>query len=422
MYAKVFSQIYDGTLCTRGPWQALVTFQQMLVLADLEGNVDMTAGAISRRTTIPLDIIEMGISSLVLPDPESRTPTEEGRRIVRLAEGRSWGWRIVNYAQYRDLKKEEDRREYHREYWRKHRSTASTETQHTQPIQIQDKDTAKEASKNAEPLKSNGGISSPPDPPPIAKSVEISTDSLRRREEVLSEVCRILGETEVSDQAKDAQMTIAHALKGAQFSVQTEIGVSDRGDGCSGRVDIMAAKDGVDIAIELDRMNPRKKSIDKLLSTGGVRVVGLRGGASKRPPPGIDAVVGMRLTGVPKRPAPGSETWEHYSKAYSSKYGVAPVRNQKTNSQVAQLVKRLGASEAPFVAEHYLTHRHSLYVSAKHCLDLLVRDAEKLRTEWATGTQGTHTQALMADKTQTNFNSFAPLIEAARRKEANEAE
>jgi hypothetical protein len=141
MYAKVFSQIYDGTLCTKGPWQALVTFQQLLVLADPDGNVDMTAGAIARRTTIPLEIIETGIAELVKPDPESRTPTEGGRRIVPLADGRSWGWRVVNYKHYRDLKREEDRRAYHREYWHKRKgqnstgSIDSTETQHTQPNQ-----------------------------------------------------------------------------------------------------------------------------------------------------------------------------------------------------------------------------------------------------------------------------------------------
>jgi len=140
MYAKVFSQIYDGTLCTRGPWEALVTFQQLLVLADQEGTVDMTAGAIARRTTIPLEIIEKGIAVLLQDDPESRTPTENGKRILPVSEGRSWGWRIVNYKHYRSLKREEDRREYHREYWHK-RNKAQAEdaqtqtTQHTQPSQ-----------------------------------------------------------------------------------------------------------------------------------------------------------------------------------------------------------------------------------------------------------------------------------------------
>jgi len=136
MYAKVFAQIFDGTLCTVGPWESLVTFQQMLILADQDGSVDMTATAISRRTTIPLEIIEKGIAALLLPDPESRTPTEEGRRIVPLSEGRAWGWRVVNYKHYRQLRREEDRREYHREYWhsRKGKTQQTQQTQPNQPI------------------------------------------------------------------------------------------------------------------------------------------------------------------------------------------------------------------------------------------------------------------------------------------------
>lgn len=139
MYAKIFSQIYDGTLCTNGPWQALVTFQQLLILADQDGDVDMTPAAISRKTTIPIEIIELGIAALLLPDAESRTPTEGGRRIIPLAEGRSWGWKVVNYKHYRQIKREEDRREYHREYWKKRKlnqdSTPLNTLNTTQPAQ-----------------------------------------------------------------------------------------------------------------------------------------------------------------------------------------------------------------------------------------------------------------------------------------------
>src|SRR5471030_121593 len=98
MYGKLFEQMYNGTLGTRGPWQALVTFQQMIILADKDGGVDMTAEVISKRSTVPLEIIAEGIRCLELPDPESRSPNEEGRRIVRLDPDRSWGWRIVNHA------------------------------------------------------------------------------------------------------------------------------------------------------------------------------------------------------------------------------------------------------------------------------------------------------------------------------------
>lgn len=148
MYAKVFQQIYDGSLCTDGSWQALVTFQQMLVLADEQGVVDMTAEAISRRTTIPIDIIKQGLSELVKPDPRSRTPDEDGRRLLPLSPSRDWGWVVVNYRKYRQIQREVDRREYHREYWHKRKAKGaqasvpgdasqgdSTKTQQAQPNQ-----------------------------------------------------------------------------------------------------------------------------------------------------------------------------------------------------------------------------------------------------------------------------------------------
>jgi len=179
MYAKIFAQIYDGTLCTNGPWQALVTFQQMLVLADQEGNVDMTAGAIARRTTIPLDIITLGIEELEKPDPDSRTNTEGGRRIVRVMADRAWGWRIVNYKHYRALRREEDRRDYHREYWRNNRSTSrrddSTDTrdstttqqpQQNQPIAEAKAEAEAEAKAGKAARKRVAPMAPPPDVDP----------------------------------------------------------------------------------------------------------------------------------------------------------------------------------------------------------------------------------------------------------------
>jgi len=125
MYGKLFAQMYDGTLGTQGPWQALVTFQQFIILADREGIVDMTAEAIARRTTIPLDIIKIGISTLEQPDPHSRTPDEDGRRIVRLSDDREWGWRVINYIHYRNIRSQEERREYMRNYQRQRRAVGN---------------------------------------------------------------------------------------------------------------------------------------------------------------------------------------------------------------------------------------------------------------------------------------------------------
>jgi hypothetical protein len=125
MYSKLFDSMYDGTLATKGPWQAVVTFQQMLILCDPTGTIDMTAEAIARRTTIPIDVITTGIAALEAPDAESRMSNDEGRRIVRLDDHRSWGWQIVNFVHYRNLRDEDARREYQRDLMRKRRAKAN---------------------------------------------------------------------------------------------------------------------------------------------------------------------------------------------------------------------------------------------------------------------------------------------------------
>lgn len=109
MYGKVFESIYDGTLA--GHWQAIVTMQQLIVLANEDGVVDMTAEAIARRTSIPIAIITAGLEHLSKPDPYTRTPGEDGRRIVLLDDHRPWGWRLVNHAKYRALRDLEQKRE-----------------------------------------------------------------------------------------------------------------------------------------------------------------------------------------------------------------------------------------------------------------------------------------------------------------------
>lgn len=92
------------------------------------------------------------------------------------------------------------------------------------------------------------------------------------------------------------------------------------------------------------------------------------------------------------------------------------------NSQLAQLVARLGADDAPQVAAWFVGHKNQFYQTSGHSVALLLRDAEKLRMEWATGRQVTHTQAIQADKTQTNFNAFAGLIAEAKANEVAHAQ
>ena len=119
MYAKIFASIYQGTL--RGNTNGLVVFTNMLAHADSAGWVDIHPRAISEETGLPIEKVREAIAELSAPDPESRSPEEEGRRIVLLDDHRDWGWRVVNHGKYRAIKSEEDRRIANREYQQRHR-------------------------------------------------------------------------------------------------------------------------------------------------------------------------------------------------------------------------------------------------------------------------------------------------------------
>lgn len=111
---------------------------------------------------------------------------------------------------------------------------------------------------------------------------------------------------------------------------------------------------------------------------------------------------------------PTSEAWRAYSQAYFNRYGVEPVWNAKVGGHFASLIRRVGAVEAPGVAAHFLLSQRSQYVVAKHPASLLDRDAESLRTEWATRTHGTESEARSGDRTAGRGNVFTELIEEAR--------
>jgi hypothetical protein len=101
-----------------------------------------------------------------------------------------------------------------------------------------------------------------------------------------------------------------------------------------------------------------------------------------------------------------AKTWEAYKHAFEKRYGEAPPWNAKTAGQLRALVGRISAAEAPLVAEFYLTHNAYRYVSAVHPVGLLLMDAEKLRTEWATGNRMLGSKAKEIERTQHNFDAW----------------
>lgn len=98
-------------------------------------------------------------------------------------------------------------------------------------------------------------------------------------------------------------------------------------------------------------------------------------------------------------------TWAAYASAYRDRHGVPPVRNAKVNSNVRQIVQRLGHGEAPLVAAWFLTVNERYVVQNMHDLGALLAKCEAYRTQWATGRQMTQASAQQQDQTQANASA-----------------
>ena len=100
-----------------------------------------------------------------------------------------------------------------------------------------------------------------------------------------------------------------------------------------------------------------------------------------------------------------AKTWRAYADSYFNRYGAEPVRNAKANKMVSDIVKRIGAEEAPHVAFYYVTINDSFYLRTLHDLGNLLSKCESIRTQWATGTQMTGTTARQMENTQSNMSA-----------------
>ena len=96
-YVKLDCDILDSSLWVED-LPTRVVFITMLAMADSEGVCRATAPGIARRGNIPVADVRNALIILESPDPDSRTQTDEGRRIRR----QDGGYRIVNYTAYRD--------------------------------------------------------------------------------------------------------------------------------------------------------------------------------------------------------------------------------------------------------------------------------------------------------------------------------
>lgn len=103
-FVKIYGdRLLDSTLWLEPPDVRLV-FLSMLAVADQDGVVDVPGiRALARKINLPVDYVEPALARLMEPDPDSRSQSHEGRRV--LARPRpDVGWVCVNYESYREFR------------------------------------------------------------------------------------------------------------------------------------------------------------------------------------------------------------------------------------------------------------------------------------------------------------------------------
>jgi len=133
MFAKLFDRITESSLMEE-EIPTRYAFVMLLAIADRHGEVIGTDVALSRRLNMPLGVFKDAIEKLSSPDKDSNSTEFEGRRLIPSEAER--GYHIVNYVKYRDIKNEDERREYMRAYMAKKRGCKQSVNTCKQPLAV----------------------------------------------------------------------------------------------------------------------------------------------------------------------------------------------------------------------------------------------------------------------------------------------
>lgn len=167
MYAKLFSRITESSLMEEDI-AARYVFMMLLAIADPLGYVVGTDVAIARRLNMPVDELKACLDALMAPDANSNSKEHDGRRV--LASDLERGYMLVNYCRYRDMRDEDQRRDYMRAYMRNYRAEKEkADVNSSKQCKLLLAKADEESTDEAKETNNHPADLSPPPAPPPAK-------------------------------------------------------------------------------------------------------------------------------------------------------------------------------------------------------------------------------------------------------------
>jgi hypothetical protein len=99
-YTPLFDTLLNGTMY--GKWPHNGIWALLLSRASREGVINEVPESLAAHIGISVEQLMASIAFFMQPDPNSRTPDDDGRRLELLDEHKAWGWRIINHGKYRE--------------------------------------------------------------------------------------------------------------------------------------------------------------------------------------------------------------------------------------------------------------------------------------------------------------------------------
>lgn len=108
-----FTKLHGSTLLGSTIWRedpaTKVTWITMLAMSDRDGLVEASVPGLAHLAGVTLEEAERALAKFLAPDPYSRTPDNEGRRLEKV----DGGWLLINYDKYRAKQSPEEVAEKH---------------------------------------------------------------------------------------------------------------------------------------------------------------------------------------------------------------------------------------------------------------------------------------------------------------------
>lgn len=109
LYGKFFSSAFEGSMVGAGA--DVFAVWGYVIARSPAGMVEINPTMVAAAIGMTSERVSEAVTYLCSPDPNSRNPDEEGRRLVQ--EG-PYLYRVVSHSAYRAIRNEDDRREYNR--------------------------------------------------------------------------------------------------------------------------------------------------------------------------------------------------------------------------------------------------------------------------------------------------------------------